>query len=622
MKKKRLLLILLFLLLIPAGILVISPYPRQLVFGPKIQGVPLCAWQEEVRRRHRPDDDSTFSTTFLSWFRTGHTDLKWTSLSEEEKERVYLTLLDDGVTEVRKNVAEALAWSYSPRVIPALVQLIDDSEKTIRDQAVDALCLRGREARSGLPKYVGLLGHSDGERRRQAVNLISSVKPRTKESLDLLTQALNDSDSKVRSEVRHCFASWNWAHSRVGKHALPRLREDFDSSDPMVRLEAAEAVWNIRRSEQEVLPVFRQVMQHAGAAIRRSALERLWRLKAGPGMCFDLVEIAAHDRDVEVRKAAVQVLGKCGSKAVSVLVSKLGDSNDDVKLRAVEALGALGPQAKEAAPILLSKLFSSEDPVFWRRLSTLGEWPVSALGQIKCKETIAPLIAQLDQPWQTEDSDAYFAVVQTLGEFGPDAGAAIPKLMPLLEKLGSARIVIAEALGKIGDETVVPALVKLLDDPNRFVRSSGARALGYMGPRAEEAIPALLRQLQDKEQSPRHFAVEALGKIGPKAAGAVPTLLRWARDPNAAIRRDTVAAALGNIGQESSQVVPVLVSLLEVEDLRREVIGALSKFGPQAKEAVPALVPLLEHDDETVADAAAEALAKIDPARFAKNKTQ
>ncbi len=74
----------------------------------------------------------------------------------------------------------------------------------------------------------------------------------------------------------------------------------------------------------------------------------------------------------------------------------------------------------------------------------------------------------------------------------------------------------AWSLAAVGAKAV-PALRKLLDDPNPAVQKRAALALGMIGPDAEPAIPALLKILQDPD-SPVYLAVlEALGGHGPNA---------------------------------------------------------------------------------------------------------
>jgi len=53
------------------------------------------------------------------------------------------------------------------------------------------------------------------------------------------------------------------------------------------------------------------------------------------------------------------------------------------------------------------------------------------------------------------------------------------------------------ALGSIGSEDVVLALVQALQDKDANVRMNVSQALGHMGGSAEGMVPALVQALQD-----------------------------------------------------------------------------------------------------------------------------
>ncbi len=85
-----------------------------------------------------------------------------------------------------------------------------------------------------------------------------------------------------------------------------------------------------------------------------SSLERLW---GAP-----LLESASADKDPEVQKAAVDLLKSQGTSSVPALISALKSHETEVRTRAANALGSLGPQAEAAVPALIDMVGSSDRP--------------------------------------------------------------------------------------------------------------------------------------------------------------------------------------------------------------------------------------------------------------------
>ena len=87
----------------------------------------------------------------------------------------------------------------------------------------------------------------------------------------------------------------------------------------------------------------------------------------------------------------------------------------------------------------------------------------------------------------------------------------------------SIRGAAAIALGSIGEGAVdaVPALIKLLQDAEGFVRSRSIEALGQIG--SKDAVPALIQLLhQDQDVGICSAIAKTLKRIGtPKALKAV-----------------------------------------------------------------------------------------------------
>jgi hypothetical protein len=125
----------------------------------------------------------------------------------------------------------------------------------------------------------------------------------------------------------------------------------------------------------------------------------------------------------------------------------------------------------------------------------------------------------------------------------------------LKSKGWGVRLSAVEALGKIGNASAVPVLIKALEDVNWYVRYHAAEALGKIGDHS--AVPALIAELKDKSEDwfsreyERYHAAEALGNIG--NASAVPALIEALEDKYWSVRR-YAASALRKIG--NSEILP------------------------------------------------------------------
>jgi hypothetical protein len=101
----------------------------------------------------------------------------------------------------------------------------------------------------------------------------------------------------------------------------------------------------------------------------------------------------------------------------------------------------------------------------------------------------------------------------------------------------------AEALGKLGSEQAVSALISAVQHSDFWVRRSAAEALGKLG--SEQAVSALISAVQHSDSDVRGKVAEALGKLGSEQA--VSVLIPALQDSDSGVRRNA-AEALGKIG--------------------------------------------------------------------------
>jgi HEAT repeat protein len=158
--------------------------------------------------------------------------------------------------------------------------------------------------------------------------------------------------------------------------------------------------------------------------------------------------------------------------------------------------------------------------------------------------------------------------------------------------------------------TVGPTLTLLLQEKDRLLAVTAARALGAIGPGATEAVGALAMLLDAEELGMDVASALALCQILGNTAEGVPFLVRGlgSRDHF----RDA-ADGLGRLGPKAAAATPYLVRCLHSYDARLAATAAeaLGRIGPPARESLPDLEVALVVGDRRLRAAAAEAIRKI-----------
>lgn len=610
MKKKRALRITVFLVLVAAGFLWFSPYHRQLLFGPKIQGVPLCAWQEECRRQLAPVvDDESFIGKVRNWLMSMKEPLPWEGLAEGDKEQIYLSMLDDADPNVRTEVAVELGGIMTASATRGLLSLFDDDHKAVREKAAFYLGYRVNDtselAAEIKNKLSSALQHADSARRKLALTTLNNLHPRTKELLGMITSMLQDADRSVRAQAATCLSQWKGR--RMAAASTPQLLAMLKDEDALCRVEAAHAAWCVGKRVDEAVAALRQELSNPDDATRLAAAAHLRSLRKDARTAFaELDHAARHDPSPAVRAAATLALGYCGKKAIPTLLACLRSTEADVRRNAVAALGEIGPDAADTAPAIFKLIAECDLQV------------LVALQRMKAKALVPSLIAMLEDPKQNRNW-----IMETLGSMGTDAQEAVPHLLTFLEdEKDELRVRAAATLAQIEDniDRVLPVLLQTLDSTDTLASLPLAVSLDRTGAKLKPALPELLHRLRNKKHPQRSTIVLMLAEIGPDAEEAIPDLLPLLKPQGnrEEMHSYSAAYALGAINKRSEVVVPALCELLSAKATwtRMAAIEALGKFGPRAMPAIPSLTPFLDDDDLQVSEKARVALGKIDPQRF------
>jgi DNA-directed RNA polymerase subunit M/transcription elongation factor TFIIS len=254
----------------------------------------------------------------------------------------------------------------------------------------------------------------------------------------------------------------------------------------------------------------------------------------------------------------------------------------------------------------------------------------SAEAKTKARQKIAPLLFDLNG----KSPGARQKALEALGQMGPDAEAASEDVLALLaDKSATVQQSAFDALEKINPALHKPILTLLVDRDNAH-KIEALRQLGALGNDAAPALPTLIRyyRLQTTRESSGWLLLPAtllstMCAIDPDnkdfqslvisniALQPAENDYSYAISNYRPLRIQSIgiAADWARAGKvEANKLVkPLRLALADI-NCQLAAIKALGDLGPAGKEALPELRRLKTDPEQTIRDAAADAVSKIE----------
>ena len=279
------------------------PYGRQLVFGPKIRGEPLYAWQQQFRKNAVGKGDDLLSKA-LAWIGVQTHEFPWSN-RDVELLPVLLSLREDPDPRVRKQVAAYLMWHGDlDEAIEALLHLLDDPEPDVRQSAAYAFANPDFPAKRALPDLRKRVSDEHERTRVHAAFAVWNIaKERDEEVVRVLRDGLRSSDREVRNAsaealcsmgkdvpdghvdvvavaktdtgVRFMFAMCGAGY---GAQAVPSLTQCLSDGNPGIRLRAVQSLGNLGSGAKEAVPAIQLLRHDSVEQIRESAADALSKI--------------------------------------------------------------------------------------------------------------------------------------------------------------------------------------------------------------------------------------------------------------------------------------------------------------------------------------------------------
>ncbi|MCK5806320.1 MAG: HEAT repeat domain-containing protein, partial [Lentisphaeria bacterium] len=461
--------------------------------------------------------------------------------------------LDDESSPIRGAAVRSLA-SIGADAVPVLIKALQHSKVRVRGNAAIALALIGPDAKAAVPALIRLLQDKDWKIQIQAIKTLDAIGPQAKAAVPALVKLAGGQDVALMTEATETLARMG----PEGVRALQRL-----AADPPVA------------ADSRLAALVHYTLESTGnSRIGQGIVRSPDEITSNTEVAIPELIAALKDQDSTVRSKAIGALRQMGTPAKRALLQALESGDPALRRGAVEAWSSFPSSAKERLSIFVEKLQDTDATVRWK----------AAEGIYKLGAAARPAIADLVRALTDEHPGVQGFASLTLAKTG-DAGIqalaealesddqrlrwaaakgfcwAFPRTKGVLAILKERDVdtdpVYACVTGKVGPRTT-KALVEALQGDDLVIRQAVVVIIArHLGPKAKAAEPALIKMVTDPDAWLRYQAVSALSHIGPDAVEAVPVLIKALDDKGDCVAL-AAALALGNIGPAARNAIPAL----------------------------------------------------------------
>ncbi|GAB4361241.1 MAG: hypothetical protein Kow006_31840 [Gammaproteobacteria bacterium] len=324
--------------------------------------------------------------------------------------------------------------------------------------------LLAQKERLKLRGLLRLIGRIPPEARTGVFRIMEEVA--APENVAELLGFIESQDPVIRLHTARILKRFSTTEVR---DALVKLLSD---SAKAVRLEALTGLGELS-IPVDVEPICK-MLRDADMTVQSKAIDTIIRINSADSVKY-LLEIL-QDESEYVRRAAVEVLNEVGNtSAIKDLIDALRDKDWWVRVRASDALGSIGgPRVVES----VLSLVKDEDE-FIRRFA------IEILNSTKDSRAKNYLAEALeDEDWWVRER-----AVDALAAIGDPS--VIPRLVKLMQSDDRAAPVVIRALAQIGDKSALEPVMEMLKHPDNSVRKEALRALATLAD--EESADAVRR---------------------------------------------------------------------------------------------------------------------------------
>jgi HEAT repeat protein len=528
--------------------------------------------------------------------------------------------------ETRRRIIQDIRGKSLKEICNLLFNAMGDVSWRVRKEAVEVFVSSAPE--EGLiEKLLELLRSEDNAGLRNSA--AEAVTRLGKRATAPLIRLVHDADADVRKFVIDTMGSI------ISMDFVPTLLSALRDEDVNVAAAAAEHLGNL--GDARVVPeLIRTIVTNESELFRFNALAAIGKLAVPAPVPDEITQLAGNDF---LRKSVYECLGSIADdSAVALLMKGMGVCQKSSRNAAVIALfriysrsGTKSRQAIESAlqylnggylvPVLLES-FDLNDPTLAEALVVV----LDIIGDNRCVEIFLQAfinerlsgvafkalkqlgpegIDLLISKFANTDAVSRSAICTLIGECAFRKGSIVIR-DALRDQSPHVRKSAVSAAGKLGLTGCIPEIVRLLDDPDRDVRSTVVACLQALALIDRSGIQAVSRQLGNSSKAEKRRNAAIL--FAALEDGDRLSLL--VKDEDAIVRQAAISS-IGKLHFIPSSGILLMALVDEEPDVRIAAAETLGEVGDRG--VVTALSHALNDEDAWVQCAALNSLARIYP---------
>jgi hypothetical protein len=323
-----------------------------------------------------------------------------------------------------------------------------------KDEKSPLVVGRGTGQSERVPGLIKSLAQAEAKAKIEMAGELGRIGPPAKDAVAVLTEALKDADGRVQVAVAVALLQIDFNQTA----AQTALRQALRAQAADVRLEAIRGLLIFDGAVAGTFPALVDAQKDSDAKVKDRATDALSHLlfiqMYGCKATVDDLLVALQSPDSRCRGQAAHALhyksGAEAKRAIPALVRALAAPELLVRPSAAASLAKIDPENPALLPALVDMLKNEElkaykNPYVGARNTAL--FTLAFLGP-RGKTAAIPFLIEEVEKYRCE------RCIEVLGDYGPEAKAAVPVLLKMMKERVPLPDVAAKALRKIDPEAL------------------------------------------------------------------------------------------------------------------------------------------------------------------------